>query len=698
MSCIHYKFRNHSTYDTVTFDGSSITVGELKQAILGQKKMGRAPDFTLQIINAQTQEEYTGDNTTIPRNADVTVKRVPSGARVSKSQLAAQNNSIDLYKMSETPTPFQATMEVDLTKTEGTEEDKLKAVMKQQEQAYDQNATTMRMYGRVTKDDDLPPNYVCHRCSKPGHWIKNCPTNGDPTFEQKGNHHPTSNYTTGQPYHVRRIALNLRKQPDKVEKTAEEKRKEELSMQESHDKVKSLSEQIYNNIPPEMECPQCKEIMRDACLISCCGSSFCDECIRDKLLEDAQCPHCWKEEVYPDTIVPNKSLRVSINNYKKQNSDQIAKIYAETHIRPSTVTVCDPMPSMPPPGEMCSPLVRPKVPSALLPLTSTHNNYYTTCTPSYNKSSLPPHGMPPHGLYGAPPPLSAVSQSLPAVAILPALEPPPVAILPPPPVAILPPTSTSNPIKVEAESPTKKTEDKKQIVPQIMPFAPLPAMQTLPMPQMTPYGMIGPMSSGPPPGLLPPPLPLPEHLPHPNEKILNENEFYAIQEELRRLRKKRRSNSPPSRKASPDKGWFKQRELNKRRQTSLDRHKPSREDDRREKEHRPSEHSKRSSSPYSKTKKHKTHHKTKRHHKKSHHKRTRVDSDRESGKDSNRDSNCDKESGRESGSVSGQFSRDIRDVLVGFLTLQGSNRLVETLSPKMFLYIIEAFEKGFVRV
>lgn len=56
MSCIHYKFRNHSTYDTVTFDGSSITVGELKQAILGQKKMGRAPDFTLQIINAQTQE------------------------------------------------------------------------------------------------------------------------------------------------------------------------------------------------------------------------------------------------------------------------------------------------------------------------------------------------------------------------------------------------------------------------------------------------------------------------------------------------------------------------------------------------------------------------------------------------------------------------------------------------------------------
>ena len=56
MSCIHYKFRNNSKHDTIQFDGSYITVGEIKQAILGQKKMGKAPDFTLQIINAQTQE------------------------------------------------------------------------------------------------------------------------------------------------------------------------------------------------------------------------------------------------------------------------------------------------------------------------------------------------------------------------------------------------------------------------------------------------------------------------------------------------------------------------------------------------------------------------------------------------------------------------------------------------------------------
>ena len=33
---------------------------------------------------------YNDDNQLIPRNADVTVKRIPTGNKVSKSQLAAQ--------------------------------------------------------------------------------------------------------------------------------------------------------------------------------------------------------------------------------------------------------------------------------------------------------------------------------------------------------------------------------------------------------------------------------------------------------------------------------------------------------------------------------------------------------------------------------------------------------------------------------
>eukprot|EP00727_Mastigamoeba_balamuthi_P011676 m51a1_g7130 putative dwnn a cchc-type zinc finger (171) ;mRNA; r:236788-240594 len=30
-----------------------------------------------------------------------------------------------------------------------------------------------------------PPGYVCHRCHQRGHYIKHCPTNGDPAFEPR---------------------------------------------------------------------------------------------------------------------------------------------------------------------------------------------------------------------------------------------------------------------------------------------------------------------------------------------------------------------------------------------------------------------------------------------------------------------------------------------------------------------------------
>lgn len=32
---------------------------------------------------------------------------------------------------------------------------------------------------------DPPPGYVCHRCHVSGHWIQDCPTNGDPKFDKK---------------------------------------------------------------------------------------------------------------------------------------------------------------------------------------------------------------------------------------------------------------------------------------------------------------------------------------------------------------------------------------------------------------------------------------------------------------------------------------------------------------------------------
>lgn len=53
---VHYKFKSALNSDTVTFDGLHISVGDLKKAIIHQKRLGKTVDFDLQITNAQTKE------------------------------------------------------------------------------------------------------------------------------------------------------------------------------------------------------------------------------------------------------------------------------------------------------------------------------------------------------------------------------------------------------------------------------------------------------------------------------------------------------------------------------------------------------------------------------------------------------------------------------------------------------------------
>lgn len=52
---IHYKFKNSVEYDTVTFDGVHISVGELKRAIMQQKKLSKT-DCDYLITDAESKK------------------------------------------------------------------------------------------------------------------------------------------------------------------------------------------------------------------------------------------------------------------------------------------------------------------------------------------------------------------------------------------------------------------------------------------------------------------------------------------------------------------------------------------------------------------------------------------------------------------------------------------------------------------
>lgn len=84
MACIHFKFKNSLDYDSVTFDGLHISLGDLKKAIMQRKKL-KDTDVDLLIVNAITKKAYQETEEMIPKNTSVIVSRTPLANAVKPS-------------------------------------------------------------------------------------------------------------------------------------------------------------------------------------------------------------------------------------------------------------------------------------------------------------------------------------------------------------------------------------------------------------------------------------------------------------------------------------------------------------------------------------------------------------------------------------------------------------------------------------
>ncbi|XP_051114703.1 E3 ubiquitin ligase PQT3-like isoform X2 [Andrographis paniculata] len=157
-----------------------------------------------------------------------------------------------------------------------------------------------------------PPGYICHRCKVPGHFIQHCPTNGDPNFDIKRVKPPTGIpksmlvATPDGSYALPSGAVAVLK-PNEA---AFEKEIEGMP-----------STRPVGDLPPELHCPLCKEVMKDAVLTSkCCFTSFCDKCIRDYIISKSMCV-CGATSILADDLLPNKTLRDTINRILESNNN-----------------------------------------------------------------------------------------------------------------------------------------------------------------------------------------------------------------------------------------------------------------------------------------------------------------------------------------------------------------------------------------
>lgn len=122
----------------------------------------------------------------------------------------------------------------------------------------------------------VPPNYVCHRCHKSGHYIKFCPTNTNDVKRSTGI--PRSFMMPAKPdQRGALITTNGEYVVPKIDHEAYKERKKEKPPFFPTENPE-LDDKQVEQIPEELQCLLCKGMLQDAVMIPCCSNSYCDDC------------------------------------------------------------------------------------------------------------------------------------------------------------------------------------------------------------------------------------------------------------------------------------------------------------------------------------------------------------------------------------------------------------------------------------
>jgi protein MPE1 len=378
MSKIFYKFKAAKDYDAAIFDGPSLSVFDLKSEIIRAKKLGKGVDFDLAIYDVQTNEEFSDDNTQIARSSSVIVRRLPASKPgkgtaqkyVLENPVASKVIPAQQQPQQEETAAVQYIIPEKEEKVETlsgeTEQDKINSLFSLNEQnSWQHNAKNGDGKHSYPAYQDPnrppPPNYVCYRCGIKGHWLQMCPTQGNKDFDnfrvKKTTGIPRSFLKTvaapalppshplamssgnnaedgGNPA-SQDIASGVMVTPSGELVIAQIQDQEwnavakkslgiiAQSYSELFSKLKEMEAsgrfKPHQIIPKSLECRMCQNLPRDAVRTSCCSALYCDICIREYLIKQAQedkpmtCLFCNKNTSV-DNIFPEKEVRKNVHN------------------------------------------------------------------------------------------------------------------------------------------------------------------------------------------------------------------------------------------------------------------------------------------------------------------------------------------------------------------------------------------------
>jgi len=194
-----------------------------------------------------------------------------------------------------------------------------------------------------------PMDYVCHRCHISGHWIQDCPTNGNPEFDKKHRNKTQRNQIpVPKPAIPTNIAGDVGATDIGTTKVIVGTKCYQIptnvyqSFNGDHSKIKAYiqisSGTTTNNfqqtklsqahgIDSRYKCEICTNYYVDARFTPCCRVTYCNECIRHKSLVQnpsmIQCPAC--EEIFSAEALDtsqNTKLQEKVNKIVAKQTKQ----------------------------------------------------------------------------------------------------------------------------------------------------------------------------------------------------------------------------------------------------------------------------------------------------------------------------------------------------------------------------------------
>ncbi|KAJ2997425.1 hypothetical protein HDV02_005554 [Globomyces sp. JEL0801] len=332
MSVIFYKFKSAKDFDTSTFDGTGLSVFDLKRDIMISKKLGKGTDFDLAIYNAQTNEEYVDDSDVIQRNTSVLVARRPAFKPGKGTAQRYLNMTMATTQKQPIKNIYTKPMVAVRPKMGGgenqSESDAISLMFQQQSEqvrpiyrppmpgrggAVGGGAGRGMMGGgyRPMGGMDMEPQ----RPPPPGHFINMCPTLGNKEFDNK----PKIKRATGIPT----MFLKTIQNKEGVDRGLIDGWKKMNLMNQNFRSIGDAYETAP--IPPSLSCFICKKLLREAVTSPCCQTHYCETCIQHELLEPddihtrLKCPKCMARLV-PDQLIVNKEIRLAVDTHLRNHA------------------------------------------------------------------------------------------------------------------------------------------------------------------------------------------------------------------------------------------------------------------------------------------------------------------------------------------------------------------------------------------